>query len=110
MAVLVQKIIDTARYTLNDPDKVRFTDVELLAYLNDCLLVFRKKRPDLFFGQWATLPANLTLTDPWPTPDEYTVPVQYYLIARGEAKDDEFEDNNRAAQFMQMFEGGVLSP
>lgn len=110
MTTTVQQIIDRARYTLNDPDKTRYPDAELLDYTNDALLVMRKKRPDLFIGQWAALPSGLALGANWPTSDEYTVSVQAYIIARAEAKEDEYEDTSRAAQFVQAFEAGVFGP
>ncbi len=109
MAHTVQQVIDKARYVLNDADKVRYPDAECLDYLNDAVYVVRKKRPDMFIGQWLGMPGGLSLASTFPLMDEYVPAVQGYIVARCEFKDDEHANSGRATGFMALFEQGVLS-
>lgn len=48
MAATVQDVADRARYVLNDPSKVRWTDAELFKWVTDALMVILTALPDLF--------------------------------------------------------------
>jgi hypothetical protein len=48
MTILVQSVLDSARDTLNDDAKTRYTDVKALQYFNDGMHEFAIIRPDLF--------------------------------------------------------------
>jgi hypothetical protein len=48
MTILVQSILDSARDTLNDDAKTRYTDAKALQYFNDGMHEFAIIRPDLF--------------------------------------------------------------
>jgi hypothetical protein len=48
MAILVQSILDSARDTLNDDAKIRYTDEKALQYFNDGMHELAIMRPDLF--------------------------------------------------------------
>lgn len=48
MATTVQDVATRARYVLNDPGKVRWTDVELFVWLDDALRLLLKAAPALF--------------------------------------------------------------
>lgn len=110
MAYTVQQLIDKARLPLNDADKVRLTDVELLGYANDAFLRIRKKRPDLFLGMWNILPSELAVTDYFPVTDEYVPIVADYITGRAEMKDDEHVNSARAAEFVKMFVDSLVTP
>lgn len=110
MAYTVQQLLDRARLPLNDPDKVRLTDTELLTYANDAFLRIRKKRPDLFLGMWNILPAELAVTAYFPVSDEYMPIIADYITARAEMKDDEHIGDGRAAGFVKLFEDGLVTP
>lgn len=105
----VQQILDRARYTLNDPDETRYPDAELLVYFNDALAYATSRRPDLFLGQWASLPAALAAADAFPLKTALEPPFAFYVIARAESKDDEHINAGRIAQFLQLFMDGVAS-
>ena len=98
-----QQLCDAARLTVNDPQKVRFPDAEMLGYLNDGMRIIAMRRPDLFFGTWVTETFTYALVDPYPLSERYVPLMQDYLIFRCEAKDDEFSDSGRALKFMQSF-------
>ena len=107
MAFTMQQVVDAARIPLNDKDKVRFEDSELLGYANDGILRIRQRRPDLFLGRWFSLPGSLALTDIFPLHDELKPALADYVTARAEFKDDEFSENGRAAASLALFERAV---
>jgi hypothetical protein len=85
----MQDILDDARRPLNDADKTRYPDVNLLAYANAGLRTLRLKRPDLFFGQYATPFTSTLVTDVLPIDDIYRPALADYVTARAESIDDE---------------------
>ncbi|MEO6147525.1 MAG: DUF6682 family protein, partial [Sulfuriferula sp.] len=80
----MQDILDRARQPLNDVDKVRYPDLDLLKYANTGLRMLRLKRPDLFFGQYATQFVDKVLTDTLPIDDEYGPALSDYVTAHAE--------------------------
>jgi len=112
MAVTVQTIIDDARESLNDADKVRWPDAEMLIYLKNGLDTLYQMRPDLWHGQFIPefVSDNLELTTPsvFPINDRYRRMVSDYLIMRAETKDDQAVNTGRAALAYQFFEKQAL--
>lgn len=105
----MQNVVDRARIPLND-DKTagsdatcRWSDVKLLGYANDAVLVLRMKRPDIFIGQYEALPGPNIITDNIPVPDEYFVALADYATARAETPDDEAAVMGRAQLFFGLF-------
>lgn len=107
MARTFQNAIDRARIPLNDDDKDRYTDVQLLSYANDAILILRQKRPDLFFGAWTPSPTEYILSDNLPVDDRYFPAVADYVTARAETRDDEDAMQARAASFMTLFGSNI---
>lgn len=103
----VQQVIDRGRAPLNDSDKVRYPDLDLLDYLNDGLAEIYQDRPDLLFGKYGTTPAPLTLTDPFPLSAAHEVSIKHYMVYRAEMKDDEHVNSTRAAQTYKLFKDSV---
>lgn len=103
MAFTMQQVVDRARIPLNDADKVRYSDADLLGYANDAVKVLRRDRPDLFFGQFEALPGDKVLGDNLPVDDEYFPAVCDYVTARAETKDDEAALQTRATLFFNLF-------
>ena len=103
----IQGILDHARQPLNDVDKVRYPDLDLLKYANTGLRMLRLKRPDLFFGQYATPFVDLAVTDLLPIDDEYGPALSDFVTAHAETVDDEHVDSGRAAMFFQMAAGAI---
>jgi len=105
MAITMQNIVDRARVPLNDADKVRFPDSALLVFANDAIYTLRNKRPDLFIGRFASLPAELLIGADFPLGAEYAPAVQDYITARGETTSTEAEFEQRAALFFNLAAG-----
>lgn len=104
MAFTYQSVIDLARIPLNDADKTRYSDADLLAYANHGMLALVKRRPDLFIGSYTSLPdGQKTLTDSFPLSVQYVQTVADYVVSRAETSDDEHVNTGRAALFAQLF-------
>lgn len=109
MSFTFQQVIDRARTPLNDADKVRYTDTELLGYAVDAYLLLRRYRPDLFLSSW-TLPdwSSFTVgTTFLAAPDEYMPVLADYVAARAEFKDDEHVVAERAQALYKLFMAGL---
>lgn len=109
MAFTFQQLIDRARVPLNDADKDRYTDEELLDYAVDAFLMLRRYRPDLFLAGW-TLPdwSAFVVGTSFPNaPDEYMPIIADYVTARAEFKDDEHVVAERAQAFYNLFTAGT---
>lgn len=104
MAFTYQSVVDLARLPLNDVSKDRYSDATLLSFANHGMLTLAKRRPDLFFGQYAAMPdGEKILTDSFPLAAGYVQTVADYVTARAESIDDENMNTGRASAFMQLF-------
>jgi hypothetical protein len=106
----IQTVIDNARQTLNDDDKVRWPDAECLTYAQDALDAMFYLRPDLFHGQFATIfdSETLTLASVMPISDRFRRQVGDYIIFRCETKDEEAVLTGRSQGAVQYFERMLL--
>lgn len=100
-----QEVIDLARVPLNDTDKDRYTDTDLLRFLNAGLRLLQRSRADLFIGSLGTSLPALALGDSLPTPDHVDQSLADYVTARAMTVDT--EDGERAGAFFQLA-GGQL--
>jgi len=103
MSFTLQQVVTLGRDPLNDADKIRYTDADLLSFAVGGLITLRDKRPDLFFGNWTVDFTALTLSSAFPLADPYALAVAEYVTARAEMRDDEFVVSQRATLFMQLF-------
>ena len=103
----MQELVDAARETLNDEDKDRYTDAQLLGHANFALRQARMRRPDMWIGQYGAAWADKALGDDFPLPDEYLPTFVDYVIGRAESKDDEHVNSGRATAFFNLFAGGL---
>jgi hypothetical protein len=106
MAVTLQQVIDRARQSLNDDDKVRYTDAQAAVDGNDGLLAMLNLRPDIFFGQLATFNTDsaIALATALPIDTRYTLMLQDYIIHRAEYKNDESANDGRSVSALQFFQ------
>jgi hypothetical protein len=104
MPATLQTVIDLARATINDDDKVRWPDDECLGYAQNGLDAIYELRPDLFIGQFPFDSSVLTLVSTLPIEDRYRRQVADYIVMRCETKDDESVVNERAALAYKFFE------
>jgi hypothetical protein len=100
-----QQICDLARFPLNDADKERYQDPDLLGFLQSGLAILQRTRPDLFLGALGTPVATLALTDTLPTPVHVDQAIADYVTARATTLDT--EDAERTAQFFQLSAGAL---
>jgi hypothetical protein len=107
MAFTMQEVVDKGRAPLNDDDKVRYPDTELLGFANDGILYLRNRRPDLFIGSYATLPEKLVIGDTFPLSAEYVPAVADYIAARAESRNDESVLTERAQMFFTLASGQI---
>ncbi len=103
MSYTMQQLINKARIPLNDADKARYPDADLLEYGNDAILILRKKRPDLFFGSFTALPEALAAGATFPLDSEYYPVVADYVTARAETRDADQVVEGRAGAFYKLF-------
>lgn len=100
----MQNVIDLARESLNDADKVRWTDERCLAFANDAIQRLVTSRPDLFLGGFLALPsASLSLTDTFPIADRNKRIVADYVLARAMLNETEAGATEKATAYIQLF-------
>jgi len=100
-------ILDRARLPLNDAAKVRYSDVTLLAHLNDAVARAYALRPDLRFGSYLTAPTALLLASTFPLAAQHEQVVADYITYRAETVDDEHVNANREVKHLERFEKGI---
>lgn len=105
----MQDVVDLARIDLNDADKVRWTDTDLLKHANAAIFQAYDMRPDLKFGNYATAYASLPLVGVFPLPDDYQRAVADYVSARANAVDNDAAEINRSTVFMGNFDRQMVS-
>jgi len=106
VAFIYQQIVDMARIPLNDADKARYSDAQLMLFANQGMLGLVKRRPDFFMGQFSNLPdGNALLTDVFPIDAEAVQLLADWITGRAEMVDDENANSGRAQVFVNMFTG-----
>jgi hypothetical protein len=99
-----QQVIDSARVDLQDAEKIRYPDAELLEYANDGVQEGFRVRPDFKFGNYPAASVTYELSDLVPFPEGYQMLLKHYVVFRAEARDDEYAADGRAALFLARFE------
>jgi len=93
-------VIASARKTLNDriplSGGVRYSDTDLLGWLNDGIVETYAVRPDLRFGNYGTAVVSLNLGDPMPFEGRERIAVEAYVVGRAEFIEDQHVDSGRA--------------
>lgn len=105
MARTVADVLSSADGTLNDAERIRYTETERMGFVVDALQFIRNVRPDLFIGQYSTPIGTLVLASPLPLDDQFFRPVVDYVIARCEIKDEEHVVSARAELMAKMAQG-----
>lgn len=95
--------IDRARIPLNDADKVRYSDANLMMFANEALQILRVQRADLFLGSLDAPLTVLAQSDHVPLADAYVPAISDYVTARAETRDSEEELMGRATVFFGLF-------
>ena len=88
---------------------MRYTDTQLIGYVNEAIKMVRRLRPDLFFGEYLlTLPTLISTSDIG-LDAQYDPSVVDYVVARAESRDDDYVNTGRVSLFMQSFGGAMRS-
>jgi hypothetical protein len=103
----MQSVLDLARLDMNDADKTRNTDANLLSFANDGIAKAVVIRPDLNWGNYSTAWADLTTASSFPLPLEYRPAIANYVVGCAEKADDQFAVEQRAIQAMKLFLGDL---
>lgn len=103
MALVNQNVVNEARTYINDSLQQRFSDADLMTFLNNGILRLRLHRPDLFVGLFGSLPSEKTLADSLSFPEEIYPAMVDYVVARAEAGNDESVLRQRAPEFYRLF-------
>lgn len=107
-------VITEARITLNDTesDSYRYSNEDLLKFVNAGLDEFFAMRPDLFIGSLtlsgATEGHQLALGADLPIDGRMKRHLIDYVIFRAETSDDEHTVNGRASAFLKQLEKRLL--
>lgn len=99
-----QNVIDSARVDLQDADKLRYTDAELLEYANDGAQEGFRYRPDFLLGQFGAAATTYVAGSTVPFPAQYQMLLKHYVVARAELRDDEYSQTGRAGALLARFE------
>lgn len=102
-------LTDSARVLLNDVDKIRYSDAQLLEYANEAMAEARRIRPDLFMGKFKIALTGYASSDTVPLGMEYHQYIKDFVISRAEFREDEFAVDGRAGAFLQKFRNGMLT-
>lgn len=101
----VTEVITDARVLLQDTEvDYRYTDAELLVYLNAALMEARKLRPDFFLTTSGTVP-NFTVVNATDigVDQQYRSSIVYYIVGRAQLRDEEDTSDARAGAMLKKF-------
>jgi len=102
----IEDAITEARVFLQDEaTPYRYSDAQLLAYLNNSFAAILNLRPDIFVGSYSTAPPSYSTIDStaFPIADQYFPASVYYITSEAESRNDQATANGRAAYFKQLF-------
>jgi hypothetical protein len=105
------KVVTEARTLLQDTVvPYRYSDADLLLALNFGLMTARRIRPDLFLSVSFTLP-NYTAADSttFAIDEQYRMTFVYFIVGHAQLRDDEDNQDGRAAGFLGKFTAQLLS-
>lgn len=114
MAKLVSDVVSEARTVLHDTNAqlYRYSDEDLVAYLNNALLEARRLRPDLF-RSYIGLPVpsftTAELDSAFPIDEMFFPQFVFYVAGSAELRDDEFTVDARAATLMSQFVAKLMT-
>lgn len=106
----VADVFAEARVLLQDTVvPYRYADAELIRILNIAIMEARRLRPDLFLGQFTSLPAFASTGDAFNLEPMYRPAFVYYLVGRAALRNDEATEDARATVLMNKFAAQLLT-
>lgn len=103
------EIISSVRQIINDVDKIRWSDADLLEYSNEFVVESRTLRPDLFLGTYLQTIPVYEGGDDFPLNRRFETLCKDYVIHRAHSREEEYINDNRALAFDSKFRRGMLS-
>lgn len=107
MTFTMQSVADLARLDINDVEKTRNPDANMIKFANDAIARIYVVRPDLNWGNYQTGYTDVALTDVFPLPIEYRRPVADFMVMCCETSDDPFAVEQRAIQALALYMKGL---
>lgn len=107
----VADYVSLARTLLQDEvETYRYSDASLVTGLNLAFMETKRVRADLMIGK--TLPNFVpsNLTDAVDMDEMYRVPLVYYMCGHAQMRDEEGNQDQRAAGFLQLFRSQMGAP
>jgi hypothetical protein len=104
MPKLISSMIQEARGHLQDTRlPYRYSESDLLQYIQTAYEQIRRKRPDLFVGQFFTDLPTLAVGDVFPLSTDYALAAVYFAVGSAMLRDDEFAVDARAVTMLRMY-------
>jgi len=108
MAKTVGDVVSEARIILQDTESqlYRYSDAELVTYLNNALLEARRIRPDLFRAYIGQAVPSYTASDiaqDFPLDNMFFPQMVFYVVGSAELRDDEFAVDGRGGTLLTQF-------
>ena len=107
----VRDLIAIARGHIQDSTVIagefRYTDEDLLAYVNNAVLEIRMLRPDFFVSRYDDMPIY-SIDDAYTLDVQTEVPIVYYVAGSAMLRDDEFAVDGRAVGMLNLFRSKLV--
>ena len=114
MARTIQDLITEARGYIQDSesDYYRYSDADLVTYLNDAIFEIRRLRPDVFVNSFDTDVSQFTtsnLSSNFPLPGQFFTATAYFIAGSAGLRDDEHVLEGRAMGLLNSFTAKVMT-
>lgn len=109
----VADYIAQARVLLQDTvEPYRYSNADVVAALNMCLIEARRMRPDLFLAVSFVVPtySSASTATAVVIDDQYRMALLYYVVGMIQLRDDEGSSDTRATVFLKTFMGQMTTP
>lgn len=108
MALTVNDVITRARSHLNDAvTPYRYTDSDLVAFVNDAVVEAQRHRPDFFVGAYDKDHFVTGLADEYPLPTFTLHLTSVFVAGMAELRDDEHANTGRSNALVGKFVSGL---
>jgi hypothetical protein len=106
-----------ARSLLNDTvqtagSSYRYSDADLVSFINAAIREIRAKRPDVFLGLGLRYASPIYSQNDfalaWPLDESMYDAALYYTVGRAELREDTFTDDGRAQTLMTKFVNQII--
>lgn len=104
MPLTVAQLVTEARGHLQDSrEPYRYSQSDLIAYLNNGVRVARTIRPDYFVATLLIPTVEYTANDNLSFDEQLYGPIVFYVVGSAQLRDDEFVEDSRAVAAMNLF-------